>query len=153
MHMIAYTSEYHGDLDNIPQVLTFIEATAKYQNPQYGISGVLFFENNNFLQIIEGPETSLRQLMKNIEADNNNKNITVLLDEAIEMGSFKDWNMDVFHLKSGVKFNARTLDRLTEQYKKILKPDSKMLMVFYKSLLEEQTRGLKSRRAKRSKLV
>jgi hypothetical protein len=144
MHMIVYTSELNKNAGDVDPIISGIIQTAKRENAKRYITGVLFFENNRFLQIIEGEESHLRQLMKNIENDNRHKNIQILMDTDIEKRGFQSWNMDSFRLKAGKSFDADTLGRLTQSYQKSLQPSTDVLVMFYKSLLAEQSIAHKS---------
>jgi hypothetical protein len=55
MHLIVYTSTL-TDPDNINTILTDIVVQSKKNNPRLGITGLLFYHNQRFLQIIEGKQ-------------------------------------------------------------------------------------------------
>lgn len=150
MHLIAYISDSNIPADSIGTSIDSIVAIAKKENSAHGITGVLFFESNKFLQVIEGEEAELRQLMKNIEADRRHESIKYLIDCKIEERALKDWNMDVFQLKRGKNFDAETLEKLTQDFEKSILPRSDALIFYYKSLLEEQKKGLKYQRKMRT---
>ena len=151
MHLITYISDYkleHGDIDI---VLNNIVKVAQQENAKHDITGVLFFQDGKFMQVIEGPEAKLRQLMHNIEADPRHDDIEYVIDTKVDFRGFSKWNMDSFHLKRGQIFDADTLHALTEGFEKTLLPRADMLVFYYKSLMEEQQKGLKSRRCRGSK--
>ena len=136
MHMIVYMSEYTGTEETLLNDLPAITAVAKLENAKSEITGVLFYLEGKFLQIIEGEEKLIRQLMTNIEKDSRHTNLEVLIDTAIESRGFYSWNMDTFNLKSPEKFNQAEMRILTENFAKNLLPRSDTLVYFYKSLLE-----------------
>lgn len=143
MHMIAYSSDFTGQEKDISAMLNDIVGVAQKQNPKFDITGVLFFLNNTFMQVIEGQEAHLRQLMGNIEKDARHAKIVYLIDDAVDMRGFSDWNMDVFELQRGKSFDSGTLKKLTESFEKNLKPKSDILVQYYKALLAEQKSGQK----------
>lgn len=138
MHMIAYTSDLVETQTDIDFVLSRIVSTAQRENPKHKITGVLFFVDNRFLQIIEGDETALRGLMQRIEEDRRHKHIEYLIDTVVESRGFSSWNMESFRLGAGKSFDVETLKNLTQAFEKSLVPRSNMLSFYYKALLEEK---------------
>ena len=98
MHVILYISDYTGREIELDKNLLSICTRAKRENPKHGITGVLFYHNSNFLQLIEGEINELESLMSILEKDTRHKNISRLVDEGIEERGFSDWNMDAFNL-------------------------------------------------------
>lgn len=138
MHLITYTSRACVPDVKVPHMVTNIVDTAKRENPKHWITGVLFFHANTFLQIIEGDEPELRQLMRNIKADKRHTDIEYLIDLPIEERGFPDWNMDFFNLAQDSRFDADSLRVLTENYRRNILPHGQALVFFYKKLLETQ---------------
>jgi len=70
-----------------------IVEAAKKNNIRANITGVLFFGNNYFLQILEGPRNNLNILYNKIIRDERHTNMQVL--ELREIGSryFHEWSM------------------------------------------------------------
>lgn len=139
MHLIAYISEYTGSEDKAYDVLRDIVSVARKENAKYGITGVLFFIDSKFLQIIEGYETPLRRLMTNIEKDERHRNIEYLIDVEVPAKGFDGWNMDSFVLDGKHVFDADTLKKLTDTFRRNILPRSDVLAHYYKKLLEQQT--------------
>lgn len=138
LHLIVYMSEATIAEEQVDDTLNDIVKVAKKQNRAHQITGVLFYVQGKFLQVIEGPEKYLRQLMENIERDKRNKDIHYLIDEPVITRGFRKWNMDAFKLGSGKSFDLDTLKEITANFKKDLIPRSDMLVVYYKALLKEK---------------
>ena len=138
MQLVTYMSDINFAPAEESAVLTDIVGVAKRKNPEFDITGVLFYLEGKFLQVIEGPKEHITQLMHNISADKRHKNVDILIDTAVETRGFQQWNMDHFHLNSAQKFNAQTLRDLTASFQENLLPRSDMLVFFYKSLLEQK---------------
>ena len=136
LHLISYISDHAGTLDSADENCTAIVRTSKAENPKHGITGVLFFTRNKFLQVIEGEEAELRQLMRNIEADTRHRNVEYLVDTPAERRGFQQWNMDFFKLGPHQKFDAQTMKDLSRSFEQYLLPHSHILVPYYKSLLE-----------------
>lgn len=139
LHMIAYVSEVAIPEAQIDTALDDIVKTAKRENKERHITGVLFHVEGKFLQVIEGREEDLRQLMENIANDPRHKSVQYIIDDEVHTRGFSKWNMDVFRLGKGKAFDAETFKELTEEFKKSLLPRSDMLVYYYKTLLREKT--------------
>jgi len=140
MHMIAYISDYVSSDVGTSTDLRDIEISAKINNAKVAIKGVLFFRDGQFLQVIEGLESDLRDLMGVIEKDPRHENIEYLVDTPITSLSFSDWNMDVFHLDGKSMFDRETLRVLSEKFTDKLLPRSDSFLAYYKGLIKEQER-------------
>jgi len=66
---------------------------ARRNNAKFNVTGLLFFGSNKFIQILEGPEESVRQVYKNIRADTRHTNVTLLHEAEIQQRSFGSWLM------------------------------------------------------------
>lgn len=69
---------------NIAEVL--VEARTK--NAARGISGVLIFDGNRFMQLFEGESNTVMQLFRRIEQDTRHINVRWLHDAVIEQRQF-----------------------------------------------------------------
>ncbi|MDH3856576.1 MAG: BLUF domain-containing protein [Gammaproteobacteria bacterium] len=66
---------------------------ARERNKEYGVTGVLLYIGGNFMQYIEGPETSLDVIYSIIQKDENHTGIILVSRETIEKRQFGDWSM------------------------------------------------------------
>ena len=142
MHVIAYTSVFIPESGNEDDVINDIVKVAKEHNAENDITGVLFFHDGRFLQIIEGEEVDLKALMKSIEQDNRHKDIKYLIDSDEPERSFGSWKMDEIQLGKGKSFDAEYLEQITKSFEKLMVPSCDMLAHFYKTLLAERKRIL-----------
>jgi hypothetical protein len=133
LYIYIYTSIYTGQ--NISTDLEDIIHQAKKNNPIHNVSGVLFFHNNRFLQIIEGDKKNLDQLKLNITKDSRHKEIQQLFYEPILSKSFSNWNMDTFNLSDKENVNIKELNLVSEVYKTNFLPRGDQLADFYKETL------------------
>jgi len=137
--MIAYISDFNGEDNKVERVLEEIVKVAKIENKKRYITGVLFFLDGKVLQIIEGEEPHLHQLMSNIKQDKRHSNVEYLINEKVETRGFSEWNMDSFYLNSTQSFSKDTIKKLTESFIKNLLPRSDMLAFYYKTLLKQKS--------------
>ncbi len=137
MHLIVYTSEYTGDHQSISLDLASIEAIAKRKNTTLGITGLLFYYQGRFLQLIEGEQDALEQLMSSIEQDNRHTNITRLFDTPQGERHFSQWNMDTFDLEDRQAISLDECQKIAKAYKQNLQMDAQVIGDFYRTMLQQ----------------
>ena len=76
-------------------VLEDILDKSRANNPKSELTGVLIFNGQHFIQILEGDATSIETLTKKIEQDPRHKDIIPLSKTDITERSFPDWSMAV----------------------------------------------------------
>lgn len=135
MHLIIYTSEYVGRAEDIDDVLADIVKRSKINNSEYDITGLLFYHNRRFIQVLEGDKDSLEGLMSILEKDDRHENIQRIIDQTIKKRAFKEWSMDSLNLSEDTTVDPDDLIRIRDAYKKHLLIDSNLLVEFYKAML------------------
>jgi len=75
--------------DDIPDIVR----EAAPRNGLDGITGLLYTEDDSFLQAIEGPDDSVSDLMARLETDPRHRDLTILVDRSIADREFGDWTM------------------------------------------------------------
>jgi hypothetical protein len=73
--------------------LTALLATARRNNAQRDITGMLLYGGGSFLQVLEGPEVAVRERFARIVADSAHKNVDVLLEDVVAERQFGEWSM------------------------------------------------------------
>ena len=58
-----------------------------------GVTGLLCATADRFLQVLEGPDESVRLALDRIRADDRHHRIDILSDRRIEARAFADWSM------------------------------------------------------------
>lgn len=66
---------------------------SRKHNLEVGITGILFYRNDNFLQLIEGEEAAVKALYASIRRDKRHRAVTTLFEETIAEREFADWSM------------------------------------------------------------
>lgn len=87
-----------GDLEDILR-------TARDNNARLGITGMLLYGNKTFIQILEGEESVVDELVKTIKRDPRHTNFQILKKKPIEQHEYADWSMG-FKRVSGEDFEA-----------------------------------------------
>ena len=137
MQLVVYTSVYTGKPDAIGAVLDDIRVVAKARNEARGITGVLFYENGRFLQLIEGERSMVRLLIEEINRDPRHTDITVLIDERLPTQQFSDWSMDTFDISDPNVFSREQLIRFRDMYNRNIKMDSAVFLDLLKGVLSD----------------
>ncbi|MFI5119861.1 MAG: BLUF domain-containing protein [Thermoanaerobaculia bacterium] len=68
-------------------------AESRVRNKAHGITGVLLFVEGTFLQILEGEEADVRNLMTRIERDTRHHGIKVFYEKETGERAFASWSM------------------------------------------------------------
>lgn len=62
-------------------------------NKKHNITGLLLYEDGNYMQVIEGEAADIDQLYFNIQHDQKHTGIITLLNEPIQQREFSNWSM------------------------------------------------------------
>jgi len=91
---------------------------ASASNEELRITGMRLYKDGNFIEVLEGDETSVRKAFSKIEADGWHKNVDVLRSENIPFRNFPDWTMGFeFFDSASVPAFTRFLERdFTPEY-------------------------------------
>lgn len=66
---------------------------ARQNNIHNGITGMLLFCDDNFLQLLEGEDAAVEATFERIKHDTRHADIRVLLNEKVSQRAFTDWSM------------------------------------------------------------
>lgn len=101
---LTYTSLARLDLsdDDLAAILN----TARRMNALNSITGLLIFNGTHFLQIIEGPEPSIDELMGRLRQDDRHHHVEVRDEHFADERGFPDWSMELVQVQSSY-FEAR----------------------------------------------
>lgn len=73
---------------------------ARRDNSQLGVTGLLLYADGNFMQALEGEESTVRELHDRIARDPRHSGVITLIQGPIESRSFSDWSMGFRDLRS-----------------------------------------------------
>lgn len=76
-----------------PEDLQALIATSRRKNLERDISGILVFNGTAFLQVLEGPEEAVVDLMGYIHRDLRHTDVRVLAETIVAEREFGDWAM------------------------------------------------------------
>jgi hypothetical protein len=114
---LSYVSQATNDM-GILGLMNLLE-DAVHKNKRNGITGVLFYDNRIFGQIIEGYPQHVELIWKGITADPRHKEIQVLDITLLQKRRFSNWSMKFYgsdeisqyvpELKMGLRDGSATL--------------------------------------------
>lgn len=90
-YRLIYSSEATAEMErtDLEQMLE----ESRLRNARRGITGVLVFVDGVFLQVLEGEQDDVEDLMTSIRRDPRHRNIKVFHEEEIDRRAFPAWRM------------------------------------------------------------
>ena len=109
--------------------------TARERNTQHNITGILLYNDGNFIQVIEGCSSDVKQLYQNISNDASHKGLIKLIEQHIEERDFPHWAMSFRDLSAlGEKgFSSYMFDENIADDTQVVSEVKTLLMRFKKS--------------------
>ena len=96
---MTYTSRARLDLRD--DELNDIQQTARHLNALDGVTGLLLFDGSRFLQIVEGAEGAIDNLVERLRMDPRHSAFEVRDERPVERRSFPDWSMELLRVSAG----------------------------------------------------
>jgi hypothetical protein len=93
---IIYCSQ--ATIDFSPDELVELLEKARLRNEAVGLSGMLLYCSESFLQTLEGDPASLDATYERIAADDRHSNLRLLMNADITSRLFPDWTMGFEHV-------------------------------------------------------
>ena len=90
---LTYISEARPGLST--DDICAIHRIARELNALDGITGLLIFNGRNFLQLIEGAESAIDDLLRRLLADPRHSGLTIEDKRFIDRREFPDWAMEL----------------------------------------------------------
>ena len=101
---VTYTSLARLDLQTSD--LEDIHRRARELNALDGITGLLVFNGTHFMQIIEGAESAIQDLVERLREDARHTGFEIRDQRKVDARSFPDWSMELVRVNAGY-FQAR----------------------------------------------
>ena len=109
INQLVYLSQATRKMSS--EELNAILKTAQDNNKNIDVTGSLFYNGGWFLQVLEGPPTTLDSLYHKIEKDVRHKNSRILYNETASFRLFSRWSMNMTNLENR---QADKYDQLVE---------------------------------------
>lgn len=98
---LTYTSRARLDLTD--DELNDIHQAARHLNALDGVTGLLLFDGSRFLQIIEGGESAIDNLVERLRRDPRHSAFEIRDERFVDRRSFPDWSMELLRVSAGYK--------------------------------------------------
>lgn len=72
---------------------------AREKNAKAGVTGILLFYSGSFFQVLEGPESAVRQIYERISKDSRHSKMLKIIEEPVERRDFENWTMGFANVK------------------------------------------------------
>jgi hypothetical protein len=95
---LTYTSR--AGLDLTADDLEAIHRTAREVNALEGITGLLIFNGTHFLQVIEGDDRAINDLVERLRRDARHSAFEIRDERQVEARSFPDWSMELVRVSA-----------------------------------------------------
>jgi hypothetical protein len=96
MNRVIYCSQASHDLS--PDELVRLLEKARSSNESTGLSGMLIYCGQSFLQMLEGEADALEATYTRITADDRHMNLRLLMNAEVTARLFPDWSMGFEHV-------------------------------------------------------
>lgn len=91
MKQLIYVSSASGQMSD-DQLIKLLEK-ARIFNKEKCLTGLLLYQNGNFMQVLEGEDPEVNELYDKIKIDRRHKGLIVILEEEVDKRYFPDWSM------------------------------------------------------------
>ncbi len=71
---------------------------ARENNHHLHITGMLLYQRQNFLQVLEGREMAVEKLFKSIIQDGRHENVTLLIKRPVTNREYAEWDLKFINL-------------------------------------------------------
>lgn len=105
----------------LPDALQLLLAQSRSRNVKDDVTGMLLYHNGSFMQVLEGPASSVNPIFASIERDKRHTGIKTLLRHEIQRREFAAWSMAFvdfsmpFHQANGFVDYYTSLPMLSQQ--------------------------------------
>ena len=86
---LSYLSEAHSDMSFLG-LMRLLESARAF-NQKHSVTGILFYDNQQFAQVIEGERANIMKVWKRIQDDKRHHRIELLEIKEISERSYPDW--------------------------------------------------------------
>lgn len=106
-YSLIYVSTVCNPLDK--DALELLAANAQKFNQEHGLTGLLLYTGDHFLQMLEGDYHELTPLFERIEKDDRHHSVEVVLGAPATKRNFPDWSMGVLDVSKSSKLDHASM--------------------------------------------
>ncbi|MBI3230875.1 MAG: EAL domain-containing protein [Burkholderiales bacterium] len=96
LYFLIYISQAKQALTE--EELLALQGKASAHNRQFGVTGCLLYQDEYFLQMLEGNKDTIQSLMDKIRADPRHHQVQIVIESATNKRIFTDWSMGLRNL-------------------------------------------------------
>ena len=96
MKRMIYCSQ--ATVDFSPEELIALLELSRVNNQASGLTGMLLYSSQSFLQMLEGDPAALEETYARIVADDRHVNLRLLMNSDVPARLFPDWTMGFEHI-------------------------------------------------------
>ena len=93
-----YTSQARQPFSTVQ--LTALQTQCQEHNKQHQITGMLLYDNQKFMQVLEGEQAAVEALFDKIKQDPRHQHIEALIHNPIKKRNFATWDMGLVDTSS-----------------------------------------------------
>jgi hypothetical protein len=119
------------DLDNLLEEI-------REKNIRKGVTGLLLYNDELFIQIIEGERTVIEELYAVLAKDARHNNIVKILEEPVECRSFPNWSMGYKKLNKNESMNLPGFNELMHNNnpEQVLRGNTQQILYLVESFMQ-----------------
>lgn len=101
-----------------------IRTACQRNNQESGITGVLLYSDNEFVQYLEGDYDNIQSLYEKIKQDDRHEKVIFITSDILEERSFPSWQMGFKKVSfDSIEFKTKMTKEEQEEFRKILSGD------------------------------
>jgi hypothetical protein len=100
MHRLMYVSAAREAMSEVD--LNDLLVVARDRNLALGLTGMLVYSKDSFLQVLEGPQPAIDEVFQSICRDARHSSIYVFDESAIDRRGFPNWSMGFRRLTTDI---------------------------------------------------
>lgn len=135
MKIIAYISE-PTEPNYVDDLIEDISRVAMPNNKTLNITGLLYYTGTHFLQILEGPDHNVDDLMINILRDTRHHSLKVIFEDHISSRSLADWSLRTLNLQTTGSLRIDTLEKAVQLISHSMKLNAEGFLFMLNDLLD-----------------
>lgn len=135
MKIIAYISE-PTEPNYVDDLIEDISRVAMPNNKTLNITGLLYYTGTHFLQILEGPDHNVDDLMINILRDTRHHSLKVIFEDHISSRSLADWSLRTLNLQTTGSLRIDTLEKAVQLTSHSMKLNAEGFLFMLNDLLD-----------------
>jgi hypothetical protein len=93
IRQVVYISQATGTFTE--SELSELVEVSRRNNKKHRITGAMLYLENAFIQVIEGEDAAIGQLLEKLRTDTRHENIVVLSDKPAQARNFQSWSMGI----------------------------------------------------------